>query len=313
MWLDRLSGHSTPSNVPPQPHNRSYSPLPRRSSHLAPPTSSKRPGFSPQSSTLSLVSNDSTTSLLESSKKTNGSALRQSTTIADHPEPLEVLKKLLGAQGKDANIRDVSEDGVGDLDPDEELDFSGLSLRELAEPQPSESDGLQSHVLQTIEECMYAIDFSRCFADGCMTDERDKAKFEDLHRSIRACDDVLNSVEINLTKFQNDLGAVSAEIETLQARSMALSIRLENRKVVEKGLGPIVEEITVSPAVVRKISEGMIDEAWVKALGEVEKRSRALDLKSKEQRNIKGINDLRPLLNHLVDKVSQHALHNVLH
>src|SRR5438270_2575303 len=94
-------------------------------------------------------------------------------------------------------------------------------------------------------------------------DEMDKAKFEDLHRSIRACDDVLNSVEINLTKFQNDLGAVSAEIETLQARSAALNVRLENRKVIEKGLGPVVEEITVSPSVVKKISEGAIDEAWV--------------------------------------------------
>lgn len=154
---------------------------------------------------------------------------------------------------------------------------------------------------------------SRCFADGCTIDERDKAKFEDLHRSIRACDDVLNSVEINLTKFQNDLGAVSAEIETLQARSTALNIRLENRKIVEKGLGPIVEEITISPAVVRKISEGMIDESWVKALAEVEKRSRALDQKSKERRNIKGVNDLRPLLSHLVNKVSQKALVIFLH
>jgi vacuolar protein sorting-associated protein 52 len=135
------------------------------------------------------------------------------------------------------------------------------------------------------------------------TDEIDKAKFEDLHRSIRACDDVLNSVQINLTNFQNDLGAVSAEIETLQARSTALSRRLENRKIVEKGLGPIVEEITVSPAVIMKISEGPIDESWVKALGEVEKRAKALDLRSKEFRNIKGIRDLGPLLEHLVNKV----------
>lgn len=109
---------------------------------------------------------------------------------------------------------------------------------------------------------------------------------------------------MNLTNFQNDLAVVSAEIETLQARSTALSVRLENRKVVEKGLGPIVEEITVSPAVVRKISEGVIDEAWVKALAEVEKRSKALDLKSKEHRNVKGINDLKPILDHLVNKVS---------
>ena len=133
--------------------------------------------------------------------------------------------------------------------------------------------------------------------------ERDKAKFEDLHRSIRACDDVLNSVELNLTSFQNDLAQVSAEIETLQARSTALNVRLENRKKVENGLGPIVEEVSISPAVVRKIVEGPIDEAWVRALAEVEKRSKAIDAKSKEHRNIKGMGDLKPLLENLVKKV----------
>jgi hypothetical protein len=72
---------------------------------------------------------------------------------------------------------------------------------------------------------------------------------------------------------------------------------------VESGLGPIVEEISVSPTVVRKIVEGVIDEAWVRALAEVEKRSRAIDIKSKEQRNIKGVRDLKPLLENLVNKV----------
>jgi hypothetical protein len=157
MWLDRLSGHSTPSNAPPPPHNRPYSPLPRRSSHLAPPTVSKRPGFSPQSSTLSLVSNDSTTSLLGSSKKTNGSGLKQSTVIADYPEPLEVLQKLLGAKSKALDIKDVKDvsgNSTDDLNLDEELDFSGLSLRELAKSPQSESDDIHSHVPQTLEECM---------------------------------------------------------------------------------------------------------------------------------------------------------------
>lgn len=113
----------------------------------------------------------------------------------------------------------------------------------------------------------------------------------------------MNSVEVNLTSFQNDLAAVSAEIETLQARSTALGIRLGNRKAVESGLGPLVEEISVSPAVVKKIVEGMIDESWVRALAEVEKRSKAMDLKFKEQTNIKGISDLKPLLDNLVNKV----------
>lgn len=111
-------------------------------------------------------------------------------------------------------------------------------------------------------------------------------------------------MEINLTSFQNDLAAVSAEIETLQARSTALSVRLENRKLVENGLGPVVEEISLSPAVVRKIVEGVIDEAWVRALAEVEKRSKAMDAKSRELRNIKGFGDLKPLLENLIKKVS---------
>ena len=138
--------------------------------------------------------------------------------------------------------------------------------------------------------------------------EKDRDKFEDLHKSIRACDDVLNSVELNLTSFQNDLAAVSTEIETLQARSVALSVRLENRKVVENGLGPIVEEISVSPAVVRKIVDGAIDEAWVRALAEVEKRSKAMDSKSKEHRNVKGVSDLKPLLENLINNVRLNPL-----
>lgn len=288
MWLDRLSSHSTPSGSPPPSANRSYSPATRRPSHLAPTSAPQRPGFSPRSSSLSLVSNDSTTSLLASSKRPNGSGLRQSSTVPDAPEPLEVLEKLLGPEGE--GLADPSKAAANGTDrtPDEsdlELDFGGLSLRELVADELLNVEEATSYHAQTIEEY-----------------QRDKKKFEDLHRSIRACDDVLNSVELNLTSFQNDLAAVSAEIETLQARSTALGVRLENRKVVEHGLGPIVEEISVSPAVVKKIVDGAIDEAWVRALAEVEKRSKAMDAKSKELRNIKGINDLKPLLENLIAK-----------
>ena len=82
-------------------------------------------------------------------------------------------------------------------------------------------------------------------------DDKEKDKFEDLHKSIIACDEVLKSVETYLTNFQSDLEAVSAEIESLQNRSIALNTKLENRKTVEKLLGPAVEDISLSPAVVR--------------------------------------------------------------
>jgi len=133
-------------------------------------------------------------------------------------------------------------------------------------------------------------------------DDKDKDKFEELHKSILACDEVLKSVEANLTNFQSDLEAVSAEIESLQNRSIALNTKLENRKVVEKLLGPAVEDISISPAVVRKIAEGPVDEGFVRALTEVEKRSKAVNDKAKENPELAAIKDVKPLLDDLINR-----------
>lgn len=113
---------------------------------------------------------------------------------------------------------------------------------------------------------------------------------------------MLNSVEVNLTSFRNDLGAVSADIENLQARSSALNVRLENRKAVEKGLGPLVEELSISPVVVSKISEGHIDEQWLHALKEVDKRLTSYKSNS-SQNQTKAAADLGPMLEKLTLKV----------
>jgi vacuolar protein sorting-associated protein 52 len=136
-------------------------------------------------------------------------------------------------------------------------------------------------------------------------DKSDGSKFEGLHKSIIACDDILSSVESNLTSFRNDLAAVSADIETLQSRSTALNVRLQNRKAVEKALGPIVEDLSVSPVVVSKISDGHIDESWIKALAEVDKRAVAYRNNSSSPRTSKAWQDLGPLLEKLIIKVSQ--------
>ena len=72
---------------------------------------------------------------------------------------------------------------------------------------------------------------------------------------------------------------------------------------MEKGLGPVVEELSVSPVVVSKISEGHIDEAWVKVLIEVDKRATTLK-KSPLQANSKALSDIGPLLDKLLLKVT---------
>ena len=177
MWLDRLSGHSTPtatpSGSPPPPANRSYSPASRRPSHLAPTSAAQRPGFNPRSSSLSVASNDSTTSLLASSRRPNGSGLKQSVTVEDGPNPLEVLGKLLGREGKGVGTLSkpvIEVNGSSNTTEDDfelGLDFGGLSLREVATAEPNAN---KEHVYttQTVEKCTYSAIHCLNIADiGC--------------------------------------------------------------------------------------------------------------------------------------------------
>ncbi|KAJ4363825.1 Vacuolar protein sorting-associated protein 52 [Ascochyta clinopodiicola] len=173
---------------------------------------------------------------------------------------------------------------------DADIDFGGLSLRNFAEaglPEQRQNSNTSVHTYsaQSVEEY-----------------DKEKDKFEDLHKSIIACDEVLKSVETYLTNFQADLEAVSAEIESLQNRSIALNTKLENRKTVEKLLGPAVEDISISPAVVRKIAEGPVDEGFVRALGEIEKRSKIINARAKDQPDLGALSDIKPLLENLTNR-----------
>ncbi|POS79155.1 Vps52/Sac2 family protein [Diaporthe helianthi] len=306
MWLDRLGAqHNLQS--PSNPNSRPISPLPRRgSSQRGSPyiTSQSRSG---RGSETSLVSSNSDTgssvSLLRGSGRPNGgqlgtSSLRQTTTVDDGSESLSVLGKILGSEvaperaelrgaaPPEPQLEDLFSSTITQEDLEIEFDFGGVSLREFVAKGDDGSPSVGVHRSQTVEEY-----------------EQAKTRYEDLHKSIHACDDVLSSVETNLTNFRDDLAAVSADIEHLQERSTALNIRLENRKAVEKGLGPVVEELSVSPLVVSEIAEGQVDESWVKMLAEVEKRSEALAKNAKlQQGQSRALADLAPLLEKLTLK-----------
>ncbi|KAG7418288.1 Vacuolar protein sorting-associated protein 52 B [Fusarium oxysporum f. sp. rapae] len=283
MWLDRLAGGpaSSPGPSTPQPGGRVY---PKRtSSTLSPYITSQRPGISPRGSSLSLVSNDSTSSLLSSSRRPNGSNLRQASTIETGPDSLEVLETLLAGLSSDRDQAD-KKTVINQDDINFDAVFGGLSLKELATSEPPDTTTISNRKPKTAEES-----------------ENDRTKLEDLHRSIEACDDVLNSVEINLANFRNDLAMVSADIESLQIRSTALNRRLENRKQVEKALGPLVEELSLPPEVISKISEGHIDETWAKMLAELDRRSTLFKKKSETQTS-NAAKDLEPILEKLTFK-----------
>ncbi|PYI00160.1 Vps52-domain-containing protein [Aspergillus ellipticus CBS 707.79] len=282
MWLDRISGHSTPSG--PQFDSRSNSPLPRRtSSRLAPNAPNNRPGSSRQGSSLSilLTPSDSTTSLPAMARE--GSSLRQGAARSrpsDVTDPLEVLNGIIGKQSQREDSSSASSIDGKPAELVEDIDFHGLSLEDFLDEEDEPRRTLTSDVgVQTIQQF-----------------EKERDKFQDLHSAITGCDDVSKSVEMYLNDFQNELGAVSAEIETLQSRSIQLNAMLENRRNVEQLLGPAVEEISLSPKAVRLVAEGPIDDNWVKALNEVEARTASIEARVSGSTSNKSIEDVLPLL-----------------
>jgi len=162
MWLDRLAGgpSSASGQSTPQSGSRSYSPLPRRTnSTLSPYVTSQRSGPSPRDSSLSLVSNDSSYSLLSQSRRTNGSALRQSVTIPNVDDILETLSRVLtspkepGVDGDECQKAQPS--SITETDLELEVDFGGLSLKELASSQTPDDIESAPRQRQNVEDCMF--------------------------------------------------------------------------------------------------------------------------------------------------------------
>ncbi|KAJ5601314.1 hypothetical protein N7510_010848 [Penicillium lagena] len=285
MWRDRISGTSTPSGA-----NRSISPLPPRPSHLS-PSPYGRPGpVSRASSTTSLLTvSGSTTSLPRpETKETNVRRPRP----ANVPDPLEVLSGIIGKETqteKDLPRRSAYLDRRP-AQLVETVHFDGRSLEEFVagEQEPARGNKTRGSDVnaQTVQQF-----------------EKERDKFQDLHTSITGCDDVCKSVELYLNDFQSELGTVSAEIESLQTRSTQLNAMLDNRRNVERLLGPAVEEISIAPKTIRTIVEGPVDENWVRALNEIDARTTNIEAKASASNGFKAVEDVRPLLEDVKNKV----------
>ncbi|KAI9684332.1 MAG: hypothetical protein M1829_002141 [Trizodia sp. TS-e1964] len=200
-----------------------------------------------------------------------------------------MLKEIISSSGEMAESSSERDTALK-KDINIEIDFGPMSLKEFIEPSQE----------QDVGELVERYNFT---SQAINEYDKENEKFEDLHASILACDEVLKSVENYLTSFQTDLGAVSVEIETLQLRSIALSTKLENRKAVEGLLGPAVESLSIAPACVKKISEGPIDEGWISALQDLGSRLEAVKGTPHGHIDLKLLHDVKPLLENLKNKI----------
>ncbi|KAG0043050.1 Vacuolar protein sorting-associated protein 52 [Gryganskiella cystojenkinii] len=134
--------------------------------------------------------------------------------------------------------------------------------------------------------------------------------FVDLHGQITSCDEILETMENLLSIFQTDLGNISTEIQTLQTKSVSMSIQLKNRMAVENHLNDLLEGILVTPQLIRKIYDGEVDETWLAALAEL--NSKMYHAKARQGRHIRALKEVGPELERLrvktVEKIREFLL-----
>ncbi|KAG0016183.1 Vacuolar protein sorting-associated protein 52 [Podila clonocystis] len=134
--------------------------------------------------------------------------------------------------------------------------------------------------------------------------------FVDLHGQIKSCDEILETMENLLSIFQTDLGNISAEIQTLQTKSVSMSIQLKNRMTIENQLNCLLEDVVVTPQLIRKIYDGEVDDTWLAATADL--NSRMHHAKSRQGRHIRALKEVGPELERLrikaVEKIREFLL-----
>jgi hypothetical protein len=70
---------------------------------------------------------------------------------------LQVLEKLLGSEGKDPKPKDEVNGSTAEDDFEYELDFEGLSLREVVARQDLGAGEEHVYTTQSAEECMLSV------------------------------------------------------------------------------------------------------------------------------------------------------------
>jgi vacuolar protein sorting-associated protein 52 len=163
MWLDR-------------PGSQHAGPFPRRTSSFRGPylTPSPRTGHTPRSSSVSLVSNDSSASFLGGVKRANGSGLKHATTVDTVRDPKDVLGTILGRINFEEPVEARQSALITESDLDVEYDFGLLSVRELA--RLASREDVTAHGSQSAEECALSSLPQVSSADTNRHSSRSKAK-----------------------------------------------------------------------------------------------------------------------------------------
>jgi hypothetical protein len=164
MWSELRNAQQQNSPISARRSQRSYSPAANvRGPGLLLPSSTSRPGYTPRSSSLSLISNanSSSSSLPGQTQWTNGSALkREISPPEDVQDPLEVLERIIGAPPSTSQIPPEEDGPTGrPVELVEDIPFGASSLEAFLQEPSRSREAYRKQTRQwsehSVEECEY--------------------------------------------------------------------------------------------------------------------------------------------------------------
>ncbi|XP_068025882.1 vacuolar protein sorting-associated protein 52 homolog isoform X2 [Melanerpes formicivorus] len=155
---------------------------------------------------------------------------------------------------------------LGPGPPDPELDLGGedLVLDEVdVHIQANLEDALVQEALKTgvdLREYSKQVELELQEVERASIRDyiKESENIASLHTQITACDAILERMQQMLSSFQCDLSSISSEIRTLQEQSVAMNLRLRNRRVVRRQLGQLLDELVVPGTMISTILEAPV-------------------------------------------------------
>ncbi|EDO47167.1 predicted protein, partial [Nematostella vectensis] len=133
-----------------------------------------------------------------------------------------------------------------------------------------------------------------------------------LHNQIASCDTILERMEKMLTSFQEDLGSISSEIQTLQEQSLSMNIKLKNRQAIRGELSQFVDEMMVTDSMIKHICDTPVTEqSFIEQLHELHHK---IDfVKEQSFKGALSCNDVGDILEKLkaVQKIRDYILQKI--
>ncbi|GAM17680.1 hypothetical protein SAMD00019534_008550 [Acytostelium subglobosum LB1] len=159
-----------------------------------------------------------------------------------------------------------------DVDELDEIDLSSILGSELDDEPILQED--KDRVREALKRGIDLREYSREVETEMNQNEKlmiadyfsEQDDFLTLYKQVSVVDGVLGTLENMLNQFHNDLKSIGSEMNSLQERSMMMSHKVNNRKLLREKLSEFNDIVTIAQDFAIRLTKGEIDDEFISCL-----------------------------------------------